>query len=181
MVRHEGGGALTIADMDAALGAYSDTDIGYSVTAGVLTVTGGELYVPAGHTFTPGGDITTSSIESLGTFNGGIGAINISGDLTINGGNFTSTSGILRIQNPDNAGFTVNAGSFNHNSGILEIATPANYKTLTVDIGATILNDVIVNGSAAANLDVTGTMAYRWGLDDHFHRKHADRDHGCGR
>ncbi len=87
----------------------------------------------------------------------------------------------LRIENTDDDAFAVSGGTFSHNSGTVEIATPANYKTLTVDIGATILNDVIVNGSAAANLDVTGTMDIDGALTITSIGTYADRDPGCGR
>ena len=172
---------MTNADLTTAKVA-SETDISNIYTtdgADNLTMGAGkELFISSGSIFNQGADVITTALDirgtyvhgadtliinnsythSQGTFTGGSGTINVNGGLTINAGNFTSTSGILRIQNSDNAGFTVNSGSFNHNSGTVEFATPSNYKTLTVDIGTTILNDVIVNGSGKAYLDITDTM-----------------------
>ena len=79
VVRNDNGGAISIADMDNALGAYADLDIHYAVIGGnlVANAVGSELFVPAGHTFTPGGDVNATSIKILGTVNGGTNTFNI--------------------------------------------------------------------------------------------------------
>jgi CSLREA domain-containing protein len=153
LTRHDNGGSLTNALMNTAKGAYSDSEILYSVSAGNLTVsgTGTELYIPAGHSFAPGGDVTTPNLESLGTFNGGSGAIDINGALLINGGSFTATSGTTFIS----GNFTLTAGSFVHNAGLITFDSVG---TKTVDIGTTNLNNVTLNMTTGTDLAVTGTM-----------------------
>lgn len=67
-----GAGSLTSANLSTALGAYSGTDIEYTVPSGVLTaVTGTTLHVPASHTFAPGANTSLAGAKILGTFNGG--------------------------------------------------------------------------------------------------------------
>ena len=79
VVRNDNGGAISIADMDNALGAYADPDIHYAVVGGnlVANAVGSELLVPAGHTFIPGGDVNATSIKILGTVSGGSNTFNI--------------------------------------------------------------------------------------------------------
>jgi hypothetical protein len=153
VTRHDNSGSLTNALMNTAKGAYSDTEILYSVSAGNLTVSGSatELYLPTGHSFAPGGDVATPNLESKGTFSGGSGAIDINGALLISGGSFTATSGTTFIS----GNFTLSAGSFTHNSGSI---TFDNVGTKTVDIGATNLNNVTLNMTTGTDLAVTGTM-----------------------
>ena len=56
ITRHDNSGVLSNSNMDTAKGAYSDTDILYSVSGGALTVDSGvELYVASAHSFTPAG------------------------------------------------------------------------------------------------------------------------------
>jgi uncharacterized repeat protein (TIGR01451 family) len=112
VTRHDNGGALSNALLNTA--DHGDTDIQYNVAAGALTATAShELYIPTGHSFTPGGDVTTPSMESLGTFNGGAGAIDINGSLLIGGGSFTATSGTLSVS----GNYNLSAGTFSHNNG----------------------------------------------------------------
>ena len=155
ITRHDNGGALTNADITAAKGVYADTEILYSVSGSDLTVSGSntELYVLAGHSYAPGGNVTTPNMESVGTFNGGAGTIDINGDLIISGGSYTATSGDIYL----NGDFTVSAGSFVHNSGAL-ILDNNSAGGQTVNIGSETLNDVAVSLGASRDLTVTGTM-----------------------
>ena len=114
IVRHDNGGTITNADLAAAKGAAVDPDILYSVSGNDLTVTGAgiELYLPNSHKYSPGGNVTTPALESVETFNGGSYAIDINGNLTISGGTFTASSGIMTVR-----GNIVKTGTFNHNNG----------------------------------------------------------------
>ena len=109
------------------------------------------------------GDLTRLTIDKSGGGTvdaGAAGTLSVE-NLTVSGGTFIAPGpgGTLRIENTVDDAFTVSGGTFSHNSGTVEIATPSNYRTLTVDIGATVLNDVVVSASDRANVDVTGTLA----------------------
>jgi hypothetical protein len=119
ITRHDNSGSLSIANMDTAKGAATDSDILYDVSGGNLNVTGSgtELYIPSVHSFTPGGDVITSSMKSLGTFAGGSASIDINGTLSVTGGSFTSTSGTLSVSGD----FAHSAGTFTHNSGTVTL------------------------------------------------------------
>lgn len=93
ITRHDNGGSLTNALMGTALGAYSDTDILYSVSGGNLTAngTGIELMVWSGHTFAPGGTVTTTHMDIDGTLTTAANAINVAGNWDATGGVFTSS------------------------------------------------------------------------------------------
>ena len=112
ITRHDNGGSLTNADMDTAVGAFSDAEIEYSVSAGVLTVPSpNELYIPTGHTFAPGGDVTTFDIEVLGTIvNGGSDKISVENDWVAAAGTF-SGSGTVQFTS-GSATFTPGASSY---------------------------------------------------------------------
>lgn len=88
ITRHDNTGALTNALMSTAKGAYSDTEILYSVSGGNLAVSGAttELYVPAAHTFTPGGNVSTMDAEVIGTLNGGANTFTVDGNWNSSGG-----------------------------------------------------------------------------------------------
>ncbi|HHM04310.1 MAG TPA: hypothetical protein ENJ19_01025, partial [Gammaproteobacteria bacterium] len=152
IVRHDNSGSLTNALMSTARGAYSDSEILYSVSAGALTVSGSatELYLPGGHSFAPGGDVTAPGMESLGTFNGGSGTVDINGALLISGGSFTATSATTRLAGD----FTIAAGSFSHNSGTVLFHSNA---TRAVSTGTATMNHVQLDMSGG-NLNITGTL-----------------------
>ena len=93
ITRHDNSGSLTNALLATALGAYSDSDILYSVSGGNLTANGVsvELLVWSGHTFSPGGTITTTHLDINGTLDAAANAINVAGNWEATGGDFTST------------------------------------------------------------------------------------------
>lgn len=152
IVRHDNAGALSNALMNTAKGAYSDTEISYSVSAGNLTVSGSGtvLYVSSGHSYTPGANVTTPAMKSLGTFSGGSGSITVNGALTITGGSYTATSGTTFVSN----NLTISGAAFTHNSGTFSLQ-PNNK---TVNTGTAIFNHVIVNMFNGETLTVTGTL-----------------------
>ena len=85
ITRHDNSGALSNANMDTAKGAYSDTDILYSVSGGVVTVDSGvELYVATGHSFTPGDNVNTQgsggNVDIRGTVTAGTNTFTVAGD-----------------------------------------------------------------------------------------------------
>lgn len=99
IVRHDNAGALTNALMSTAKGAYSDTEILYSVSGGNLTVSGAttELYVPAAHTFTPGGNVSTMDAKVIGTLNGGANTFTVAGNWNSSGGTVAYGSSTLNM------------------------------------------------------------------------------------
>lgn len=163
ITRHDNGGTLTNANLSAAKGAYSDTDILYSVTSGALTVggSGTVLYVPTGHSLAPGGNVTTPSMKSLGTFDGGSGSIDVNGTLTIAGGTFTASSGTMYVA----GNMTISGGTFNNNSGTMTFdGTDA-----TINVGAAVLNNMTVDKTnytltMASPLTVSGSLTITSGI-----------------
>ena len=151
VTRHDNAGTLSNALMSTAKGAYTDTEILLTVAGGNLTVsgTGTTLYIPAGHSYAPGGNITTPAMKSLGTFNGGAGAVAINGSLTVAGGAYTATSGTTTVQGD----LTISGGTFTHNSGTVALTSLGK----TVDIGTASLYDVTLN-IGGQSMGVTGTM-----------------------
>ncbi|GEM_PF-1840224 len=151
IARHDNSRSLSNANMDTALGAFSDTDLLYSVASGNLTVSGAgtELYIPLNHSFTPGGNVTTPAMENLGTFVGGSGTIDVNGALQLTAGAFTATSGTLSI----GTGFTISGGTFTHNAGTVAFDTGS----ATINIGSAILNDLSL-AIGTGTLTVTGTV-----------------------
>ena len=93
ITRHDNSGSLTNTIMSTALGAYSDTEILYSVSGSDLTLSGAgiELYIPGGHSFVPGGTVTAVDMDINGTLNAEANAVNVSGGWDVTGGVFTST------------------------------------------------------------------------------------------
>lgn len=72
IVRHDNAGVMTSALISTALGAYSDTDIQYTVPAGVLTVSNyNTLFIPATYSFAPGANTSLDGAKILGSFTGG--------------------------------------------------------------------------------------------------------------
>src|SRR3990172_12251931 len=72
--------------------------------------------MPTGHSFSPGGNITTPAMKSLGTFNGGSGAVTVNGALTIAGGTFNGGTAAVWVQ-----GFTLSNGAFTSTSGTMDV------------------------------------------------------------
>jgi hypothetical protein len=114
IVRHDNGGSMTSALMSTALGAYSDTDIKYTVPAGVLTVgTYNYLYVPAGHTFAPGANTSLDSVKILGTFTGGTSTHTVAGHWNAATGTYTAnTSTVSFLTRASTMNFTPGASSY---------------------------------------------------------------------
>ncbi len=114
IVRHDNAGTMTSALMSTALGAYSDTDIQYTVPAGVLTVSSyNTLYVPATHTFAPGANTSLDGVKILGTFSGGSYTHTITGTWTATAGTFTAgTSTISMFVKTSNHYFYPGASSY---------------------------------------------------------------------
>ncbi len=145
VVRHDNAGIMSNAMLNSA--TNGDTDIQYAVVLGNLTVGGAnELYIPGGHSYIPGGNVTTPSMESLGTFDGGANTIDINGALSIAGGNFTASSAIMSIQGD----YALSAGTFTHNSGT--VVFDGENQTLT---GSTTFNNLTKTDSVDDATDVS--------------------------
>ena len=153
IARHDNGGSISNANIQAAKGAYVDTDIEYSADgSNNLTVSGSAiLYVPASHSYTPAANIVTPAMKSLGTFNGGAGVMTVNGALTQGGGAFTATSGTTTITGD----FTISAGTFTHNSGIVALTGTS---ARTVNTGSASLNNLTINTNTNA-VTITGTVS----------------------
>lgn len=157
VTRHDNAGSLTNANMSTAKGAYVDTDILYSVSGSALTVSGSatELHIPAGKTFAPGGDVTTPSMNTVGTFTGGSGSITVNGNLT-NSGTFTATSGTTTVSvNFNNNGtFTASGGTVTLNGTNQGLSGSTTFNNLNKTVAAadtlyfTAGSTTTVNGTA---------------------------------
>lgn len=69
-----------------------------------------------------------------GAFVGGDSLIDCEGDVIINGGAFTSTSGTLDIKATNGSDFLLSSGSFTHNNGLVKI-TGSNHHSVTNNVG----------------------------------------------
>ncbi len=157
VTRHDNAGSLTNANMSTAKGAYVDADILYSVSGGALTVSGSatELHIPAGKTFAPGGDVTTPTMNTIGTFTGGSGSIAVNGNLDISG-TFTATSGTTTVSgNFNNSGtFTASGGTVTLNGTNQGIIGSTTFNNLNKTVAAadtlyfTAGSTTTVNGTA---------------------------------
>ncbi|NNF03459.1 MAG: hypothetical protein HKN17_03235, partial [Rhodothermales bacterium] len=154
VTRHDNGGALSIADMDAALDFYSDTDILYSVVAGAVTVIGGgtRLYVPGGHTFTPGNDVSTAYVEIEGTFVAGSEVITLTRDWDSSAGVFTAGTSTIRFTGTD---ATYDPGSSSCYNLFVELDASDD---LTISGTVTVDNTLFLNGADNGSDVRTGTI-----------------------
>jgi hypothetical protein len=114
ITRHDNGGVLSNALMDTAKGAYSDTEILYTLDGSdnLTAETGTEIYIPTSHTYTPGAGVTTQGtggdVDVRGTLNGGANTFAVFGNWDSSVGTFnydTSTidlvdDGNLKMKSP---------------------------------------------------------------------------------
>ena len=158
VVRNDSGSAISIADMDNALGAYADPDIHYAVIGGnlVANAVGSELLVPAGHTFTPGGDVNATSIKVMGTVNGGNNTFNIAENWDSAAGSWfanTSTVNLIGTGTLNSAGdsfYNLTAGAASQTTTLTSDLQVGNVLTIADSTGT--LTD---NGSGY-DITVTG-------------------------
>ena len=150
ITRHDNGGSLTNANMDTAKGAFSDAEIEYSVTAGVLTVTSGnELYVLAGHTFAPGGNVSADDVEILGSVTAASDTFTVTDNWDASGGTFTPGTSAVKFTSTT-ATFT--PGTSSYNDIIVELFNNGN--TLTLSSNLDVNNDLTIT---LGELDVSAT------------------------
>jgi hypothetical protein len=103
---------------------FQDTYCGATCHASInvaANVRGFRVWSPYSGTITQnvGQSITIGSrgwIQSAGTFMGGNSTINNTGQMTMSGGSFTSTTGTFHFNGSDSI-WNTSAGTFNHNSG----------------------------------------------------------------
>ena len=151
IARHDNGGTLSNADMDTAKGAFSDPDIKYSVTAGVLTIgKPDELFVPTGHTFAPGGDVTVDDLKIRGTIDSGANTFTVAFDWDAGSGAF------------------INAGSstitFVGNSDSTFIPGASTYGSLDIDKGSS--GKMVSVASPSLTLAPSSSLAINVGIFD---------------
>lgn len=112
-------------DNDNGTACSGDEDVFINVTAGDdLTVdalgsySDEELYIDSGDTFRPasagGADVTTVSVENVGTWTADANAINVAGDW-LNSGTFTANTSTVTFT-ATSTGKTINAGSSSFNA-----------------------------------------------------------------
>ncbi|TVR79783.1 MAG: hypothetical protein EA412_05685, partial [Chitinophagaceae bacterium] len=122
--------------------------------------------------FTVSGPI--GAVINGGTFSGGTERINVVGPLTIDGGNFISTSDTLRLS----SNFSLLSGSFNHNNGAVRITDEITINaTPNLDFFDLILQPITANAIFQLNTDINilnnlvynGIYAIAFDGDDIFH------------
>lgn len=158
-------GSITNADLAACDNdtgtACSDTDIGFTSEAGVLTTTWAtnEIKVATGATFAPGGNVTAQKLEVDGTYTGGTETLTLNGSGTNTictdpasvplcvTGTFTPSSNTVVFT--DDLGTSIAPGTFNNLS-----FTPAGTVTHTLLDGTFTIggNLVIGNGTNAVTV-----------------------------
>ena len=176
ITRHDNGGTLSNADMDAAKGSFSDAEIEYSVTAGALTVPSpNELYVPTGRTFAPDADVTTYDVEVLGTLNLSNLTISVERDWVAGSGTISGPTGpgeVLFISGsatfvPGPSPYpkvtvSLSPGSTLTLGGALDVDNFLHIDSGTLDVSAS--NYAIFAGNAFRNLDTftarSGTVTF---------------------
>jgi hypothetical protein len=144
IVRHDNGGLLTIADMDTALGGYTDSDILYSVSAGDLTanIVNSEIFVPFGHTFAPGGNIAADSVEIQGTFSGSVHNYDLAANWDASTGTFNANNSTLSFVSRL-SGFGFDAGA----SSYYNVSIDANDTFFNLGSNLTVSNDLTLLSS----------------------------------
>ncbi len=149
-MRHDFGGNLTVADMDFALGGFSDADIHYSVTAGDLTVTlADEMYVPSGETFVPAANVTAPNVKIVGTISGGSNTLTTTANWDASGGTYTPGTSTVKFTS-SSATFT--AGTSSYYDVTLELTDNTQILTLASDLDVN--NDLTIT---LGDLDVSAT------------------------
>ncbi|PCJ59988.1 MAG: hypothetical protein COA79_09280 [Planctomycetota bacterium] len=139
-----------------ACNVNGNIDIGGLVIEGSYSST---LTQQAGNTMTIG---DSGFSQTGGTFAGGNSEIAITGELTLAGGNFTSTSADLKLYSLDNTG-----GTYTHNNGRFYLNYPVPWiakHTKMIEVNNSItLYDFKVSGTAST---VTETIDYNIGAGD---------------
>ena len=159
ITRHDNVGSLTNANMNTAKGAYVDTEILYSVAAGVLTVTGAntELYVPATHSVTPGGNISTTHVKIVGTLAGGTDTYTVSGDWDSNSGFFAAGTSSVILDGTGNVDATgdvfydLTVGAATETTTITSNVIVGNVLTIAAATGS------LTDAAGGFNISVSGT------------------------
>ena len=146
-------------------GAYNINATSLSVRGGDFNWTGGGTLTVSNSVVIDGGLLNMSDASGVhsfgsltntsGTFDGGsVGQILINGPLTINGGNFTSTSGELTIENSGATIISFTSGTFNSNSGLVSVSLLSN-STNTISSGMSFNNLTITNPSTGVSRTIS--------------------------
>lgn len=160
IIRNDNGGATTNAQIATALGAFSDADIKFSVSAGNLTVSGGHTLYLAGN-FTPGGVVTCDETAagaadgrlklSSGTLTEGAFTHTIKGNVVIAGG-FTSTVAASELD--VSGSWDDSLAGFIETNGLVKFNRGAGTSTAKTGTGNTFFNVVIATtGGGSVQID----------------------------
>lgn len=148
-----GAGSLTSANMSTALGAYSDSDIEYTVPSGVLTAsTGTTLYVPASHTFAPGANTSLAGVKILGTYTGGSYTHTVSASWNAASGTFSAGNSTLSFLLSVSSDFYPGASSY------YNIIADANNRFIYLRSNVTLTNDFTLNAAGSGTLSISTNL-----------------------
>ena len=155
-----------IAIFDGAGTGNVDCNISSNISVQGISLTGifsGNLTQSSGFTITIG---SSGYAQSTGNFIGSDSNIDLNGEFSLSGGNFTSTSATLFIGRNVNTNLTIfnhTAGSFDHNNGTVEFdptCTSYNTRTYTIDvIPSTIFNNIVLDATSTQSGDEIITTA----------------------
>ena len=161
-VRNDNGGATSNADINTALGGFSDPEIHVAVIAGTLIANGvgEEVYVPAGHTYTPGGDVSATSIKILGTVNGGTNTFTITENWNSTPGDWNADSSTVILTGTGNLLQNTSATPWAHGFNNLTVAAAGQTTTMSSVIWSnqiTTGSGVLTDAASSHSLTLTGT------------------------
>ena len=156
--RNDNGGDPSVADFSTA--DNGDTDIPYTVPAGLSVTSGIDLYIPSGTSFIPANTV------SIGTADDGISDLIVAGSMTLGGalitGGSVSGSGSISVVNQSlnaDAGIFINTLSVA--AGSVTVAGDWNVSNFTPGTGSVVFDGTGSVFSESFNnleLDSTGTL-----------------------
>jgi fibronectin-binding autotransporter adhesin len=162
----EAQGSVVISSANAATGtATLDFLVGtdQTITANAAGFLPNVNIAKSGGTVTASGTFSVTSLtQSAGGFDGGTGTITDSGNFTLSGGTFTSTSGTMTFTNAASGSgtWTYSGGSFVHNNGTISFTHGQG--SYTIDVPSTItfynLTTNVANNNRVTNITSGDTI-----------------------
>jgi hypothetical protein len=144
-------GSTNVAVFDGTCSSNCSPNITATTTIGGLemqTGYGGTITQNAGVNFTLAG--SHGWLQQAGNFQGGTGSIGVTGQFTISGGSFISTSGTLGLALTGSAGGVITGAAFTPNGGTVNVSNGS------FDPGGSTFNNF--GFISAVNINLTGTV-----------------------